>query len=1022
LFGEEPVTYGMICKQKKYGLWLNGEALFSRATFYRHRNRENAVFWANAAEFNEYWKLPTMGQPMLFTTEQEKEIIWLIYVNVLFGSIDVDFCQVQALALKVYNCYYKDQRKAPSKHWVAQFLKRYPNLCKEFPTIMEGRRIKAGTVQARADFYNKLNKQVEATLLEKDENGTFKYDKILIVDMDETSIGDKNSVTKANRKRKKRRVGIVGFAKPQAAAEASGYHLTKMSIIVNNGLKLSPAFILSKKTCTTEEVKALDKNFPDSLVLHTKNGSTTADLMVPITQHVHDQLKSSMEAAHPGIADPLARTKVILTYDMPSCHDSLEAILLAKELGMSVWLKPPNSTSWSQACDNEAFHGTLKQAYDKGMRERITNGRKPTFLDQLIVLRSSLDSITRINVQKAFTHVGFPTLRETYTLSQEHRLTLDSVDVRSVLGACQQKIIDKGTDQDSFTNDAAERAMLGHITNLQNKGKKRKRGLKRKHAFAQRQLNLSQLALTEAKTCLKRNFENARRDAVAAENERVNRSRHKLPDGGIDATSEMSVAALVHKSKLQEAKKADAQDKKESKQLEDVKKFRAADRRLVALEGTDNRVGLINLKNQELQAAEKTLAECAFKKAEADKEHASSVLARDALKERAKIRRTPPTADEKKRNKVQLEIQILAARAAKPLKTVANNAWKDALKQKKQLAKALGKLETERDNCRGVWDKLAEKLTAPQIRQAREAEEEDEDGDVIMGEVPADFTAWDYVAAANPATGSAVDVFREIVHDCESVTGVMRSLHRSFFFGIKWKYFKQEMEAVVEAEVVKLSGYLRKACDEHTKTEEQKIKDSFVWKFFKEQAVVLSIMLLVSGKVSAGFDDARACILTDPVDDDVWTQVDAKQAGYFGAYVSRFHDQWVRSGKASGEGSDIYTRQNSHNLAASTTYGQARGGYYALQPWNEVCVYLGFGWHKSDQTVGDAFHWSEETGKALEHRKGYQRGNETRRPRHVNAQFCMISYALELAFELCQDEEVNCSKGLGFETFLNTYR
>jgi hypothetical protein len=40
----------------------------------------------------------------------------------------------------VYNCYYKDQRKAPSKHWVAQFLKRYPNLCKEFPTIMEGRR------------------------------------------------------------------------------------------------------------------------------------------------------------------------------------------------------------------------------------------------------------------------------------------------------------------------------------------------------------------------------------------------------------------------------------------------------------------------------------------------------------------------------------------------------------------------------------------------------------------------------------------------------------------------------------------------------------------------------------------------------------------------------------------------------------------------------------------------------------------------------------------------------------------
>lgn len=141
------------------------------------------------------------------------------------------------------------------------------------------------------------------------------------------------------------------------------------------------------------------------------------------------------------------------------------------------------------------------------------------------------------------------------------------------------------------------------------------------------------------------------------------------------------------------------------------------------------------------------------------------------------------------------------------------------------------------------------------------------------------------------------------------------------------------------------------------------------------------------------------------------------QGGYL--YFEKARQQWIRSGKVSGDKRGVIERGKEHADCAKDIFGQKQKGnrlyeaFYMTKWDTDLIKVCGVNWTLADQAeVGDLFHWSRKTICGLNRSTKTPAGHDW-----TYHKPSMVAYMFEAVLSFALDGEFRISDGPGFETY-----
>ncbi len=190
---------------------------------------------------------------------------------------------------------------------------------------------------------------------------------VQIGNIDETSAADQKSAERMKQRGLAGQLTNVG-CEPMIPAAEFAKHL---SLLIGVGCKLvtraghehieSMGSFPSLSVHTGKEAASMPELNSDCLpnahhVMH-ESGSVTLDIF---EEYLMKVILPFLKRQFPDLRKDVQ--EFILVYDIPSVHNVSDKVLTAfLEAGVIIYGLPPNSTHWSQPCDNRAVFGAFKR-------------------------------------------------------------------------------------------------------------------------------------------------------------------------------------------------------------------------------------------------------------------------------------------------------------------------------------------------------------------------------------------------------------------------------------------------------------------------------------------------------------------------------------------------------------------------------------------------------------------------------------------------------------------------------------
>jgi hypothetical protein len=367
------------------------------------------------------------GKSTFLTKEQESYLTSLIHL--------CGYKQIHKLKIRIWAKELANSKKLPGRKWLKNFIQRSELLKFNSSSIIDLRRVLASSKNERKKWF-RIHKAILKRVLIKHNKDAAEY-----IDVDETSFGSKNASDR--RKRKKLRMVMsllsthINF---DLKMPSNSSHLTCVNGITSSGKILSPIFISPSKISNeiTGVLNSKGKEvFPDCspLFMTTQKGSMEKQLMKTTIRHFIDQVEESFSEEEKN------KKLIIFTTDAPSVHHGYEWLKYAKERNVVVLFKPHNSTHYSQPCDNENFHGRLKNTYQRVAESLNDRSQSLDMIERLTCILESFDLMKRdenieYKIKQAFIKCGLPTTD----------MNLNSYNIDSVLDSIANPVIEQGWD------------------------------------------------------------------------------------------------------------------------------------------------------------------------------------------------------------------------------------------------------------------------------------------------------------------------------------------------------------------------------------------------------------------------------------------------------------------------------------------------------------------------------------------------------------------------------------------------
>jgi hypothetical protein len=377
------------------------KAAKAHQNFFIDENKENDAPnpWTDWTNWD--WRVRN-GRPPALTPEQEKDVVKFIILANEVGDPPNPFAiRIAAAELKGVKDPIDNKL---SRSWFVDFMVRQQEVFDNyFPEMLDPHRYGADSKTLRYEYYHNLIPRLEVSLEGKLGGACY--------DIDETSIDDTKGTDRKNNVWQGKVVSLKNKHIKVTRSVSRGKHTTFCSQYGNDGHKPAVFIITPEKMSDDATDEILHEVCPGAMIGYSESGSVKRHHMIDWMKHIDKEFKKKQQhlkdTNDPSYIPDEDMAK-ILSMDMPKIHDSFEMFAWAKANGWEIYLKPPNSTSWSQPCDNSRIHGFFKNTYRSLMTKVMSslNANRPTTREQIHVIAKVLEMITKEQIQGAFLHCG----------------------------------------------------------------------------------------------------------------------------------------------------------------------------------------------------------------------------------------------------------------------------------------------------------------------------------------------------------------------------------------------------------------------------------------------------------------------------------------------------------------------------------------------------------------------------------------------------------------------------------------